>query len=657
MGYFITGATGFIGRHVTALLAARGEPVYVLVRAGSRDRLERVLQGCGTNARCVVPVVGDLNEPMLGVVQPADLLGKVEHFLHLGALYDLDAQAADLERVNVGGTRRALELAHALGAGCFHLVSSIAVAGQYPGCFREDMFEEACDLDHPYFRTKHQSEALVRHSCRVPWRIYRPAMVVGHSVSGEMDKIDGPYYLFKLIQKLRDAVPRWLPLISFEGGHINLVPVDFVARALDHLMHVPGGDGNCFHLTDPADRRIGAVLNVFAEAAHAPTMSLHLEGIARDALRSPLQMARGSSKPLQRVALQLLGQLGIPPAVLDLLNYPTTFDATRTQQLLDGANIRLPPLEDYAWRLWDYWERHLDPDLFRERNLQRAVEGKSVLITGGSSGIGRATALRLAKSGARLLLVARDPHKLEGVRREIESGGGTVAVYSCDITVESDCTRLIGQVLSEHGRVDILINNAGHSIRRAIEHTYDRLHDYERLIRINYLAAVRLTLGFLPAMIGNGGGQVIGISSIGVLGNAPRFAAYNASKAAMESFMRSAAAEYSERAVHFTVINMPLVRTPMVEPTKLYRRFPLISADRAAAIVCNAIIDQPDRLATSLGMLARLVEIVAPRLNTALMSESFRMFPDSEAAGGRPEPDTAVTPDMLAMAALLQGIS
>lgn len=657
MGYFVTGATGFIGRHITALLAERGAPVYVLVRAGSGGRLDRLVSGCGAHARTIIPVEGDLNQPLLGVAEPDELRGKIKHFLHLGALYDLDAAAADLERVNVGGTRRALDLAHEIGAGCFHMVSSIAVAGEYPGRFTEDMFAEACELLHPYFRTKHQAEALVRSACRVPWRIYRPAMVVGHSVTGAMDKIDGPYYFCKVIQKIRDLLPRWLPLVAFDGGQINLVPVDFVASALAHLMHVPGQDGRCFHLTDPADRRIGAVLNIFACAAHAPAMTVRLDGNIPGALQPLLRSAREGLKSLQPLADQVLRTLGIPPSVAGLLDYPTTFDSSRAQQLLTPAGIRPPPIEDYAWRLWDYWERHLDPDLFRDCTLQQAVGDKTVLITGGSSGIGRATALQLAKTRARLIIVARDQSKLSAVRAEIESAGGTAAVYSCDITDEAASRELLEAVLAQYGTVDILINNAGHSIRRAIEHSYERLHDYERLMRINYLSAVRLTLGLLPAMVRKGGGHVIGISSIGVLGNAPRFAAYNASKAALEAFLRSAAAEYSEQGVHFSVINLPLVRTPMVEPTKLFRQFPLISAERAAAIVCNAIRDKPQRLATSLGVLARLIEIIAPQINTAIMSETFRMLPESEAAGGPPQSVPALSSDLLAMAALLQGIS
>jgi NAD(P)-dependent dehydrogenase (short-subunit alcohol dehydrogenase family) len=656
MGYFVTGGTGFIGRHLIAALAERGRPIHVLVRAGSRARFERLVRDCGTRGELLVPVEGDLEKPLLGVADLARLRGKIRHFLHLGALYDLAAGDAELERANVSGTRNALDFAHEVQAGAFHLVSSIASAGLYPGTFTEAMFEEACGLEHPYFRTKHESEALVRSACRIPWRVYRPGMVVGHSRTGEMDKIDGPYYLFKLIQKLRDALPRWVPLIGFEGGHINLVPVDFVAAAIAHLAHVPGQDGRCFHLTDPRDRRVGEVTNIFARAAHAPTMTLRLEAGAIEALDSLGRAAREHLLPLRRFGMQILRELAIPASLLELLNYPTRFDSTQAQRLLGEAGIQVPPLEDYAWRLWDYWERHLDPELFKARSLGQAVRGKRVLITGGSSGIGRATALKLAAAGAHVLIVARDPQKLEAVRAAIGEQGAAASIYPCDITDEESCVRLIARVLSEHGGVDILINNAGRSIRRAIEHSYDRFHDFERVMRLNYFAAVRMTLGLLPGMAERRAGQVINISSIGVLSNAARFAAYNASKAALEAFTRCAAAEYGERDVHFSVVNLPLVRTPMVEPTRIYRQFNLIAPERAADMVCDAIIERPERLATRLGTLAQLLEVFAPRLGTAIMSESFRIFPDSEAAGAAPGSDVAATPDMLAFAALMHGI-
>jgi NAD(P)-dependent dehydrogenase (short-subunit alcohol dehydrogenase family) len=659
MTYFVTGGTGFIGRRLVMRLATRGETVYLLVRPGSRKRFERLRADCGTAGERLLAIEGDLESDFLGIPQSQRLAlkGNVSHFLHLGALYDLDAPAARLEQVNVTGTRHAIRLAHDLEAGCFHLVSSIAAAGRYPGTFTESMFEEAEDLSHPYFRTKHESEALVRDTCLIPWRIYRPGMVVGDSRTGEMDKVDGPYYFFRLIQLVRDLLPRWVPLIGIEGGHINLVPVDFVVAALEHLIHAPGQDGACFHLVDRRNRRIGEVLNLFAEAGHAPTLSLRLEPAVIAALAAGMGAAGASLLPIaRRIIQQALQELSIPPAVLDLLDYPTIFEAGRADALLTDAGIEVPPLEDYAWRLWDYWERQLDPGRDGGRRLPEAVRGKTVLITGGSAGIGRATALKLAHAGARVLIVGRDPQKLEAAAAEIRGAGGQVGAFACDITEKDACERLAAQVLAENRHVDILINNAGHSIRRAIEHTYDRFHDYERLMQVNYFGALRLTLALLPSMVARGEGHVISISSIGVLGNVARFAAYNASKAALEAFTRCAAAEYHDRGVRFTVVNMPLVRTAMVAPSRVYERFPLLRPEQAADIVCDAVVRRPERLATPLGKLAQLVEALAPGLDRAFMSESYRLLPESQAAGGEPGAEDRLQPEVLAMAALLRGV-
>ena len=658
MGYFVTGGTGFIGRHLVGRLTAHGEPIHLLVRPGSRPRFERLVRDCGDRGRLLVALEGDLTREGLGLA-PADrarLRGTVAHFFHLGALYDLSAEAADLERVNLAGTRHAIELADDLRTGCFHLVSSIAAAGRYPGRFTEEMFAEACDLDHPYMRTKHAAEALVRADCGRPWRVYRPGMVVGHSVTGAMDKIDGPYYFFGAIRGLRDTLPRWVPLPGLAGGHINLVPVDFVAAALDHLAHAPDHDRECFHLTDARDRRVGEVLNLLATAAHAPMMSVPLDARTLTAVGSALRLPSATLGPLARVVQRLLADIGIPRPVLGLLDYPTTFDNTRARRLLDEAGIRVPPLEDYAWRLWDYWERQLHAQLPRPARLRRTVAGKVALVTGGSSGIGRAVALQLAAAGARVIIVARNRERLELVRGELAATGAQVSVYASDLADPEAAQRFLTSVLADHGHVDILINNAGRSIRRGIDATYERLHDYERLMRINYFAAVRVTLGLLPAMVARGGGHVVCVSSIGVLTNATRFAAYNASKAALEAFARCASGEYADRGVRFTVVNLPLVRTRMVAPTKLYDGFPLLEPDQAADMVCEALVTRPERLAAGLGTLGQITEAIAPCLGRAINAESFALFPDSEAAGGPPQRGARPSAEAAAIAALAKGM-
>ena len=226
----------------------------------------------------------------------------------------------------------------------------------------------------------------------------------------------------------------------------------------------------------------------------------------------------------------------------------------------------MPPLETYAWKLWDYWERNLDPDLFVDRSLSGAVKDKVVLITGASAGIGKAAAIKIAEAGAKTLIVARTEEKLLETQREIEGRGGRAFIYTADVADIASCDTLIQQVLDDHGGVDILINNAGRSIRRSIENSLDRFHDYERTMQLNYFGALRLIMGFIPTMLQKKRGHVINISSIGVLSNAPRFSAYVSSKAALDAFSRCAVAEFSDSGIDFTTINMPLVRTPMIAP-------------------------------------------------------------------------------------------
>jgi short-subunit dehydrogenase len=335
---------------------------------------------------------------------------------------------------------------------------------------------------------------------------------------------------------------------------------------------------------------------------------------------------------------------------------PRLFDNRRTSELLQKTDVRLPRLEEYAWREWDDWERNLDPDLSLDRSLSGAVANKRVLITGGSSGIGRATALRLADAGAHVLIVARDRRKLDEVAAEIRAHGGAVTTYVCDITDAAASAELTHRLLAEPGGVDILINNAGHSIRRSISISCDRLHDYERLMQLNYFAAVRLTLALLPHMAARRSGHVIVISSIGVLSNAPRFSAYIASKAALEAFARSAASEYRDQGVYFTVINMPLVRTPMIAPTRAYAQLPAKSPQEAANLIADAIVHRPPRVATRLGVFARLLELFAPKLADAINNVAFHMFPDSQAARGGEAAEEPPTEEAVAFAKLLHGL-
>ncbi|MBS0487960.1 MAG: SDR family oxidoreductase [Proteobacteria bacterium] len=660
MTYFVTGATGFIGRHLLEHLLARKGDVHCLVRKGSQKKFEDLRARFGADGKRLFPVIGDLTKPMLGLspAQRKALAGKAKHFFHLAAIYDLAADADSQIAANVEGTRHALELAAALKAGCFHYASSIAVAGLYPGVFREDMFSEAENLDHPYFRTKHDAEALVREA-KIKHRIYRPAIVLGSSKTGEIDKIDGPYYFFRALKKLREALPAWMPTIGLEGGRVNMVPVDFVVAAMDHIAHKPGLDGGCFHLTDPAPRRIGEVLNIFARAGHAPQMTMRIDARMFGFIPPMIKQALAGLPPVKRFTGAVLRDLGIPAAAMRMINYPTRFDCRETERALKGTKIRVPDLQGYAWRLWDYWERHLDPDLFVDHSLSGKVRGRTVLITGGSSGIGKAAALKIAGAGAKVLICARGEDELNATRKEIVDAGGVCHTYVADLAEQKSCDELVQKVLAEHKGVDILINNAGRSIRRAIASSYDRFHDFERTMQLNYFGSLRLIMGFLPGMAARHRGHIINISSIGVLTNAPRFSAYVSSKAALDAFARCAQAEFSDNGINFTTINMPLVKTPMIAPTKMYESVPTLSPDEAADMIVEAIIERPVRMATRLGTFAQIFYALAPRAYEILMNTAFRLFPDSAAAKGmkgRGELDAQPTSEQVAFASLMRGV-
>jgi NAD(P)-dependent dehydrogenase (short-subunit alcohol dehydrogenase family) len=658
MSYFVTGGTGFIGRHLLEKLLARSGTIHVLVRKSSQGKFDELLARLRADRKRVVAVYGDLAKPRLGVSAATikQLQGKIRHVFHLAAIYDLTADEDSQIKANVDGTRHALQFATAVKAGCFHHVSSIAAAGLYPGVFKEDMFDEAEGLDDPYFRTKHDAEALVRREYARAWRVYRPAIVLGHSRTGEIDKIDGPYYFFGVIKKLRSMLPQWMPTIGIEGNRINVVPVDYVVDAMDHIAHRPGLDGHCFHLTDPKPMRVGEVLNTFARAAHAPEMTMRIDARTFGFIPPMVRQAVANLPPIKRFVNMMLKDFGIPRQVLKYINYPTRFDNREAERALRGSKIKLQPLEDYAWRLWDYWERHLDPDLFVDRSLSGKVKGRVVVVTGGSSGIGKATALKVAAAGARTIIVARKQDELDQVKAEIEKAGGICFTYSADLAEMAACDELVKKVLAEHEHVDVLINNAGRSIRRSIALSYDRFHDYERTMGLNYFGSLRLIMGFLPSMSAHKRGHIINISSIGVLASSPRFSAYVASKAALDAFSRCAQAEFSASNIAFTTINMPLVRTPMIGPTKMYDSVPTLTPEEAADMIVKAIIERPSRIATRLGTFAAVLNAVAPKAYEVIMSTAFQLFPDSAAAKGMKGRDEAPSNEQIAFAALMRGV-
>ena len=664
MNYFVTGATGFVGRHLVAELLKREGTIHVLVREGSRGKVDALIEDLGAGER-IKPVSGDMSQPGLGIEGFDE---KIDHLFHLAAIYDVAADADAMTKANVDGTRHVVEFANSHDVGRFHHTSSIAVAGSYEGVFQEDMFDEDQKLPHAYHSSKYDSEKLVRREAQPQTLIFRPGIVVGHSQTGAMDKIDGPYYFFGLLKRLRHALPAWFPLAGPEGGQTNIVPVDFVAQAMDHIAHLPDDElpGDTFHLVNPEAQTVGETLNEFAKAAHAPQLAMRVDPHVTNAVPKQVRAGLKALPTVKRIRETTLRDLGIPPDAMENRDFHCTFDARDTQRALQGTDIAAPPLSSYAGVLWDYWERNLDPALFRERSLAHSVRGRRILITGASSGIGLETALKVGEAGGEVILVSRTRENLDEVAGRVRERGGTAHVHPADLSDIDDLDRMAREVISEHGGIDVLINNAGRSIRRSVARSYDRFHDYERTMQLNYFGALKLILAFLPGMRERKDGHVVNISSIGVQTNTPRFSAYVASKAALDAFSRCVAPECVADNIRFSTVYMPLVRTPMIEPTDMYKAFPTLSPDEAALMICDTLIDKPKRKASRLGTFGEVLYSVSPKTVDAVLNTAYNLFPDSKASKGQKDEaeaggdgkskDDEMSTEAVAMAYLMRGV-
>ncbi|MBX7219958.1 MAG: SDR family oxidoreductase [Blastocatellia bacterium] len=640
MNYFVTGGTGFIGKFLVERLAKRKDAtVYVLVRESSMDKFEALKERIGEHADKLVPIIGDITKK--GLIAPAKMKkikGQIDHVFHLAAIYDMDMDDETADWYNVEGTRNVVQFANKLGGDVrLHHTSSVAVAGgSFRGRFTEDMFDEGQSLNHPYYRTKFESEQVVREECKVPFRVYRPGIVIGSSVTGEIDKIDGPYYFFKMLQTISYKVPKWLPLLGIHGGKVPIVPVDYVAAAMDAIAHKPGWDGKAFFLLQSKAPSLGEVIETFLTAGHGPGFATKLE---LPWLTDALHTATGTMERFtpEMIKKRLSKVIGAPVSTIAYSFMTTIFDDKNARAALKGTGIKCPNLADYASVIWQYWEQHLDYDREVPARMAQKLAGKVVLITGASSGIGFATAKKLAGAGARVILVARTREKLEETQRIIENMGGEAYVYPCDLNDLEGIDKMAEDVLRDFGHVDVLVNNAGRSIRRAVEESYDRFHDFQRTMQLNYFGAVRLIMALLPTMQERKSGHVINISSIGVQLNAARFSAYVASKAALDAFSRCLSAEVKAYNIEITAIYMPLVRTPMIAPTKIYNYVPTWSPLDAANTIVRSILERPKSVATPVGTAAAISYALWPKVNDFILSKGFQLFPSSAAAKGKNE--------------------
>ncbi|MGV0715500.1 SDR family oxidoreductase [Mycolicibacterium sp. XJ662] len=629
MHYVVTGGTGFIGRRVVSQLLAGNDDgggetqVSVLVRRESLSRFEQLAATWGERAK---PLVGDLAAPMLGLTDEAvDELGAVDHIVHCGAVYDITASDAVQRGANVEGTRAVIELAARLDA-TLHHVSSIAVAGRHRGEFTEGDFDLGQDLPTAYHQTKFEAELLVRSAPGLRYRVYRPGVVVGDSRTGEMDKVDGPYYFFGLLAKLA-RLPSLTPIVLPDTGRTNIVPVDFVVDALVALMHSDGRDGQTFHLTAAKTIGLRGIYRGVAQEAGLPP----LRGSLPSATATPFLRATGRAKVLRNMAVT---QLGIPAEILDVVDLVPTFTAHHTAEALRGNGIAAPEFASYAPRLWRYWAEHLDPDRARRDDPAGPLVGRHVLITGASSGIGRASAIAVAERGATVFALARNADALDDLVAEIRAGGGQAHAFTCDVTDSTSVEHTVKDILGRFNHVDYLVNNAGRSIRRSVVASTDRLHDYERVMAVNYFGAVRMVLALLPHWRERRFGHVVNVSSAGVQARNPKYSSYLPTKAALDAFADVVASETLSDHITFTTIHMPLVRTPMIVPSRRLNPVPAISAEHAAAMVVRGLVDKPARIDTPLGTFADFGHYLTPKLSRRLLHQLYLGYPDSAAARG-----------------------
>ena len=594
MRYVVTGGTGFIGRRVVTRLLDQRDDAHVWLTVDDPSAQARVaLLAADWGER--VHALSDACAPP-------------------GADHVVNLRAAD--------TESAVALARELGATLHHL-SSVAVAGDFRGEFTEDDFDVGQQLPTARHRAAFEAEQLVR-SADARFRIYRTGVVVGDSRTGEIDRITGPYHLFGLLARLA-ALPSVTPVLLPDIGRINVVPVDYVADALVELMHADDRDGQTFHLTAPAPVGLRQIYRGVARAAGLPPLR---GGLPRQ-VAEPLLAVRGRAKVLRDMAVT---QLGVPPEAIDTLETSAVFHSEWTRKVLLPSGIEPPEFSDCAPALWRYWAQHLDPE--RGDSDSAPLAGRHVIITGASSGIGRASAVAVAARGATVFALARNGEALQELVDEITADGGHAFAVSCDVTDTESVDTTIAEILGRFGHVDYLVNNAGRSIRRSVSASTDRLHDYERVMAVNYFGAVRMVLALLPHWRARRFGHVVNVSSAGVQARNPKYSSYLPTKAALDAFTDVVASETLSDNITFTTIHMPLVKTPMIAPSGRLNPVPPISAEHAAAMVVRALVEKPVRIDTPLGTLADAGQYFTPKLARRVLHQLYLGYPDSPAARG-----------------------
>ena len=627
MIYFVTGGAGQIGRFLIPRLLERGGSVYMLVGDDELGEFARLRAAWGAGEGQLIPVTGDVSRIRLGVSQhfQGQLKHKLDHFFHLATEFDFAADGEAQARRNVDGVRRALGLAETLHAGCFHLLSSVAAVGRFVGLSDEQTFAEAPTLNNPYYVSYYYAERLVRAST-LPWRIYRPGVVVGDSLDGATNGINGLYYFFEAIRSLGEALPPWLRGATPEGGSLNLVPVDYVGQALDHLAHLQQGDGECFLLTHPQGISAGQLLRLLVVLAGGPTLSVWSQ-------RLPYGLLSGLRPGAAGYALseRFLAPFGVPVEALELATSPTRYDGSKARELLEPADIHCPDVDEYVDVLWRYWLDRLSdlnsrgPLLGRlvdgwygRRNhsaLSREVSGKVVVVAGYPGQLAGSCAGKLSAAGAELILVGAGKRRLQSEADRLARGGARPKPYVCDLDEAAACARVARKILKNYGHVDVLLNisnqaDGGAGAAGASSAAPGAL--------ARHLGAMHLVHELSASMIARRQGHIVNVVA------RPRGATL-AARSAADLVSRLLAAELASCGVRFDYLALPEAGRSEGGARRWLADALWHAPDEAAERVLKALTARPARLIRALAMLGPAGQSVVPELGAYSLRQVRRV--------------------------------
>ncbi|NEN79550.1 SDR family NAD(P)-dependent oxidoreductase [Nocardioides zeae] len=626
--HLVTGAAGFLGRQLVLELLHRHarDRVVALVRDGE-DELRGWLDARRADLARLEVIRGEVTAEQCGVAadQVSVLSGERVHMYHTAARYDLArADAAQDEKVNVEGTRRALELAKTIAAASFAHVSTVMVAGRYQGIWTEEHYEEAPGWPTSYASSKHRAELLVRDSS-VPVRgIYRLGVLVGDASTGSHFKEDGVYGFFEAIRSVDRSVPRGLPLPTIGWGPIPLCPVDHAARAVVALAANADRGLAVHHVFEDDVLRADEIMRLVLEAAGRERI-LDLAWVGH-AVQDFNERAEHDTvlTQLRDDILAILRDAGIPQHLLAELHQPTQFSNDITSAHLRELGIESTMFTSYVSRIWYGWLAHRMRDACARRRA--FFSGKHVVMTGGSSGIGAEMLRRMLDSGvASVVVLGRHAERVASVvaphpeRERVEH-------LPCDLLDPEDVTSAVDQLLSDDRPIDVLVLSAGLSIDRRLLDMTDDLNELARMTQVNFLAPTHLIRGLVPLMEGRPDARVVTISTISTQLDVPGFSVYAATKAALDRVFSVLPAELAGKGISFVTVRLPLVKTPMTDVHVRLRDVPMLSVGRASEIVLAALETGDARAGTWLGSMFEVLQNLHPELARALSSIGWRAY-------------------------------